>query len=175
MADIRLRTGKEIRFRFWLSEDKADTASRSRSRPKMEDNLFTSPKQLCSVPRQFIHQQASHNQRKIWYHSRIESQKNIPKTIYSESRFGELPTIRSLKKACVFAYTLFLLSGNTSVGSQDMFLNGEKKATVIVTNGDLSVLFRDNSASPEILSGIQSLFNKKDAWSGNDSLVRRIV
>lgn len=44
-----------------------------------------------------------------------------------------------------------------------MFLNGEKKATVIVTNGDLSVLFRDNSASPEILSGIQSLFNKKDA------------
>ena len=44
-----------------------------------------------------------------------------------------------------------------------MFLNGEKKATVIVTNGDLSVLFRDNSVSPEILSGIQSLFNKKDA------------
>jgi len=39
-----LRTGKEIRFRFWLSEDKADTASRSRSQPKMEDNLFTSPK-----------------------------------------------------------------------------------------------------------------------------------
>jgi hypothetical protein len=43
-----LRTGKEIRFRFWLSEDKAgkkakcsDTASRSQ--PKMEDNLFTSP------------------------------------------------------------------------------------------------------------------------------------
>ena len=24
-----LRTGKEIRFRFWLSEDKADTASRT--------------------------------------------------------------------------------------------------------------------------------------------------
>ena len=39
----QLRTGKEIRFRFWLSEDKADTASRSRSQPKMEDNLFTSP------------------------------------------------------------------------------------------------------------------------------------
>jgi len=38
-----LRTGKEIIFRFWLSEDKADTASRSRSQPKMEDNFFTSP------------------------------------------------------------------------------------------------------------------------------------
>ncbi|MCP4263887.1 MAG: hypothetical protein GY774_41225 [Planctomycetes bacterium] len=33
----------------------------------------------------------------------------------------------------------------------------------MVTNGDLTVLFRDNSASPEILSGIQSLFNIKDA------------
>ncbi len=40
---IRVRTGKEIRFRFGSSEDKADTASRSRSQPKMEDNLFTSP------------------------------------------------------------------------------------------------------------------------------------
>jgi hypothetical protein len=38
-----LRTGKEIRFRFGSSEDKAGTASRSRSQPKMEDNLFTSP------------------------------------------------------------------------------------------------------------------------------------
>jgi len=32
----------------------------------------------------------------------------------------------------------------------------------MITNGDLAVLFRDNSASPEILSGIQSLFNRKD-------------
>ncbi len=58
----KLRTGKEIRFRFGSSEDKAgkeakrrptvgslsfaDTASRSRSQPKMEDNLFTSPKEV---------------------------------------------------------------------------------------------------------------------------------
>jgi hypothetical protein len=41
-----LRTGKEIRFRFGSSEDKADTASRSRSQPKMENNLFTSPNYL---------------------------------------------------------------------------------------------------------------------------------
>ncbi|MHC4173300.1 MAG: hypothetical protein ACYTBX_05825 [Planctomycetota bacterium] len=68
-----------------------------------------------------------------------------------------------LKKACVFTSALFLLLGNTAVGSPDAFLNGEKKTTIIVTNGDLSALFRDNSASPEILSGIQSLFNKKDA------------
>ncbi len=57
-----VRTGKEIRFRFGSSEDKAgkeakcrpywlsspsfaDTAGRSRSQPKMEDNLFTSPKE----------------------------------------------------------------------------------------------------------------------------------
>ena len=43
-----VRTGKEIRFRFGSSEDKADTASRSRSQPKMEDNLFTSPN-LCLI------------------------------------------------------------------------------------------------------------------------------
>ncbi len=55
-AFLGLRTGKEIRFRFGSSEDKADTTSRSRrrakaalatarrSQPKMEDNLFTSPK-----------------------------------------------------------------------------------------------------------------------------------
>jgi hypothetical protein len=46
VTKIVLRTGKEIRFRFGSSEDKADTASRSRSQPKMEDNLFTSPYQL---------------------------------------------------------------------------------------------------------------------------------
>jgi hypothetical protein len=33
----------------------------------------------------------------------------------------------------------------------------------MIAKGDLSVLFRDNSASPKILSGIQSLFNMKDA------------
>ncbi len=43
LTNQQLRTGKEIRFRFGSSEDKADTASRSRSQPKMEDNLFTSP------------------------------------------------------------------------------------------------------------------------------------
>jgi hypothetical protein len=43
-GDYKLRTGKEIRFCFGSSEDKADTAGRSRSQPKMEDNLFTSPK-----------------------------------------------------------------------------------------------------------------------------------
>ncbi len=51
-ADLKkARTGKEIRFRFGSSEDKADTASRSRSQPKMEDNLFTSPKQevTCTI------------------------------------------------------------------------------------------------------------------------------
>ncbi len=43
LTNQQLRTGKEIRFRFGSSEDKADTAGRNRSQPKMEDNLFTSP------------------------------------------------------------------------------------------------------------------------------------
>lgn len=41
--------------------------------------------------------------------------------------------------------------------------NWEKKTSVAITNGNLSVLFRDNSKSPGILSGIQSLFNIKGA------------
>jgi hypothetical protein len=39
----KIRTGKEIKFRFGSSEEKADTARRSRSQPKIEDNLFTRP------------------------------------------------------------------------------------------------------------------------------------
>ncbi|MHC4395749.1 MAG: hypothetical protein ACYS1A_08850 [Planctomycetota bacterium] len=37
------------------------------------------------------------------------------------------------------------------------------RSEVVINNGDLSVLFRDNSKSPRILSGIQSLFNLKIA------------
>ena len=39
----------------------------------------------------------------------------------------------------------------------------DRVETALVRAGDLEILFRDNSRSPEILSGIQSLFNVKDA------------
>jgi len=68
-----------------------------------------------------------------------------------------------LRNVHIFSYALVLIFSNTSISSPDEFINWEKKTTVVVTNGDLRVLFRDNSASPEILSGIQSLFNIKDA------------
>ena len=74
-----------------------------------------------------------------------------------------MPTILFLRKVHVFSYALILILGNTSISSPDGFVDWEKKTTVMVTNGDLSVLFRDNSESPEILSGIQSLFNRKAA------------
>ncbi|MGE3316640.1 MAG: hypothetical protein AB7O26_16100, partial [Planctomycetaceae bacterium] len=35
--------------------------------------------------------------------------------------------------------------------------------TVIIEKGDLSVHFRDNSKSPEVLSGLDSLFHKSHA------------
>jgi len=73
------------------------------------------------------------------------------------------PTILFLKKVHIISFILILILGNTSVGLPNEFLNWEKKTSVIVTNGDLTVLFRDNSASPEILSGIQTLFNRKAA------------
>ncbi|MHC4073594.1 MAG: hypothetical protein ACYSWW_26655 [Planctomycetota bacterium] len=71
--------------------------------------------------------------------------------------------VRSLTKTYVLSSAVMLLLGSTSVGVPGAVVNGEKKTTVKVANGDLSVLFRDNSASPQILSGIQSLFNRKDA------------
>ncbi len=74
-----------------------------------------------------------------------------------------MPMIWPLKKAYFFASVLFLLLGSAPAGLPGTFVNGEKETTVMITNGDLSVLFRDNSASPENLSGIQSLFNKRDA------------
>jgi hypothetical protein len=74
--------------------------------------------------------------------------------------------IWTLKTACVFALVLFLLSGSTSSDLPYAPANGEKKTTIMIANGDLSVLFRDNSTSPQVLSGIHSLFNGKNA---NDS------
>ena len=35
--------------------------------------------------------------------------------------------------------------------------------TTTITEGDLKVLLRDNSQSPKVLSGVDSLFNQKDA------------
>ncbi len=66
-----------------------------------------------------------------------------------------------LKKVQIFSYALILILGSTSISSPERFVDWEKKTTVTVTNGDLTVLFRDNSESPAILSGIQSLFNRK--------------
>jgi hypothetical protein len=67
------------------------------------------------------------------------------------------------RKAYVFSSGLILLLGSISLSSPDVLVSWEKKTTITITNGDLSVLFRDNSASPQILSGIQSLVNTKDA------------
>ena len=41
--------------------------------------------------------------------------------------------------------------------------SGQKVTTARIEQGDLAVLFRDNSESPRRLSGIQSLFNLKSA------------
>ncbi len=67
-----------------------------------------------------------------------------------------------LRNVHIFSYALILILSKTSISSPNEFINWEKKTTVMIANGDLSVLFKDNSASPEILSGIQSLFNMKD-------------
>lgn len=80
--------------------------------------------------------------------------------------------IRLLKKSLVFAFALFVLVGDAARSFPRDPVNGEKKTTVNIESGDLTVLFRDNSASPGILSGIQSLFNNRgldrfDAYDPN--------
>ncbi len=49
--------------------------------------------------------------------------------------------------------------------SPDAIVANDKKpvGSILAEHGDLSVLFRDNSESPKVLSGLQSLFNLKDA------------
>ncbi|MBI3850699.1 MAG: hypothetical protein HY298_10575 [Verrucomicrobia bacterium] len=42
-------------------------------------------------------------------------------------------------------------------------IDGEKVETAEIVQGDLRVLFRDNSQSPKILSGVDSLFNTRAA------------
>ncbi|MBL7188889.1 MAG: hypothetical protein ISS70_21390 [Phycisphaerae bacterium] len=72
------------------------------------------------------------------------------------------------KNVYIFTFVLILLCGTVATSSPDGSADWEKKTSVTITNGDLSVHFRDNSASPKILSGIQSLFNTKGA-SGFDA------
>jgi hypothetical protein len=81
---------------------------------------------------------------------------------YSYAKVG-VPIILFLRKVHVFSYALILILGNTSICSPNGFVDWEKKTSVMIANGDLTILFRDNSASPEILSGIQYLFNRKEA------------
>jgi len=68
-----------------------------------------------------------------------------------------------LRNVYICSCALILILGNTSISFPSELINWEKKTSITVKNGDLTVLFRDNSTSPKILSGIQSLFNIKDA------------
>ncbi|KPK44594.1 MAG: hypothetical protein AMJ65_02625 [Phycisphaerae bacterium SG8_4] len=67
----------------------------------------------------------------------------------------------SAKNAYILTSVLILLSGTSAIGAPDVSAGWQKRTSVTITNGDLSALFRDNSASPKILSGIQSLFSTK--------------
>src|SRR4051812_41535683 len=59
---------------------------------------------------------------------------------------------------------LAVLIGVANVGTCQT-PGGVKVQTATIERGDLSVLLRDNSESPRVLSGIDSLFNTKDATS----------
>ncbi|QDT47608.1 hypothetical protein Pan258_16440 [Symmachiella dynata] len=63
-----------------------------------------------------------------------------------------------MEKLCNSLIVSFLITG----ASADDCL-GPAQETIDIKSGDLTVQFRDNSASPKILSGVQSLFNQRDA------------
>jgi len=53
--------------------------------------------------------------------------------------------------------------GGTQAGRAAEASTGEAVQTLTIQRGDLSVLLRDNTLSPGLLSGLDSLFNRKDA------------
>lgn len=61
--------------------------------------------------------------------------------------------MRNFKNALILSLTVLCSSTSTQAAEE----------TVSVKAGELEVLFRDNSESPKILSGLQSLFNVKHA------------
>ena len=66
-----------------------------------------------------------------------------------------LSMIALLRSVCFF---VMLAMAAASAAQQR-----EEVASVRLERGDLSVLFRDNSRSPQVLSGLDSLFNRKHA------------
>ena len=91
----------------------------------------------------------------------LKTKKVFLNVICSEIQLKGVSIICLWKIVRIFTFGLILLFASTSVSFADAFVNGKKTTTILIENGDLSVLFRDNSASPGILSGIQSLFSKK--------------
>jgi len=57
----------------------------------------------------------------------------------------------------------WLITGSLTANGVALRMDGEEVATAMITKGHLSVFFRDNSESPKILSGIDSLFNTREA------------
>jgi len=62
-----------------------------------------------------------------------------------------------------YVCALFLILAVPAEAPSTRPSRGEPAATVKIERGDLSVLFRDNSESPGVLSGVDSLFNTRDA------------
>ncbi|MBI3850701.1 MAG: hypothetical protein HY298_10585 [Verrucomicrobia bacterium] len=62
-------------------------------------------------------------------------------------------------KRLLFSLFAVVMSGNAMA----VEIDGEKVETTEIVQGDLRVLFRDNSQSPRILSGVDSLFNTRAA------------
>ncbi len=59
--------------------------------------------------------------------------------------------------------TILLILGVLAGNPVALGMDGEKVTTAAITHGNLSIVFRDNSDSPKILSGIDSLFNTRDS------------
>lgn len=63
-------------------------------------------------------------------------------------------------RVCLIALAFALQTGPPRVAAEDL---GMRVETLELQRGDLTALLRDNAQSPKILSGVDSLFNRKDA------------
>jgi len=68
-----------------------------------------------------------------------------------------------LNRSCAFLLALGGALLNCRTASSAEGTQGEVVQTFSIESGELSVLLRDNALSPGLLSGVDSLFNRKDA------------
>lgn len=93
-----------------------------------------------------------------------KAQKRHPPTSYVQpvpARFDRSIWRGVAGRSCGTLFILFVAAASTAFADDGPL--GPPRETLVVRRGDLQVVFRDNSHSPRVLSGLDSLINTRDA------------